>query len=432
LSTNPPPLDPSSVAPPASSPRDVVVEGERHVSEVASAPRVSRRVQTQAIIAGGALLIGVILLTSPSSTTRKAEVATRPTIAAASRYEPPPLPQQPVIMPDMAAVQPTQPTQSTAPPIPAQPYGVAAQPRGAAQARAQSPAGSSGLLVYTSGGSASGASGGQIVPSIADDSGERGASAQRQGAEGGARGTTPATSQGSSVASLSAEPGGLGARLTPTRLTGVSANIIAHPSYTLTMGTLMPCILQTAMDSSLPGLVTCVVPQDILGKTGLTLLDRGTRVVGEFRGGVTQGVERLFVVWTRAETPQGVVINIDSPASDPLGRSGFDGQVDRHFWQRFGGALLLTTVNGIVQAGTSALSKGGTTSINTGSTDSVIASTLSGSISIPPTIRKNQGELVSIFVARDLDFSSVYSVHPTGMTAVSAIGRQSVSTAGLP
>jgi type IV secretion system protein VirB10 len=166
------------------------------------------------------------------------------------------------------------------------------------------------------------------------------------------------------------------------------------------------------MDSTLPGFVTCVIPQDVMGKTGLTLLDRGTRVVGQFRGGVQQGFERRFVLWTRAETPQGVVINLDSPASDPLGRAGMDGEVDRHFWQRFGGALLLSTVDGAIQAGVAAASKQGTTTINTGSTESVIASSLNGSINVPPTVRKNQGELVSIFVARDLDFSTVYRVTP--------------------
>ena len=112
------------------------------------------------------------------------------------------------------------------------------------------------------------------------------------------------------------------ARLQSTKLTGVSANLLRNQPYLLTTGNVVPCILQTAMDSTLPGLVTCIIPQDVLGKTGLTLLDRGTRVVGQFQGGVKQGQSRVFVLWTRAETPQGVVINLDSPASDPLGRSG--------------------------------------------------------------------------------------------------------------
>lgn len=188
--------------------------------------------------------------------------------------------------------------------------------------------------------------------------------------------------------------------------------MLRNQPYLLTLGTLVPCILQTAMDSTLPGFVTCVIPQDVQGKTGLTLFDRGTRVVGEFRGGIRQGVERMFVVWTRAETPQGVVINLDSPATDPLGRSGMEGDVERHFWQRFGGALLLSAVDGAIQAGVASASKQGTTTINTGQAEAVITEILRGSINIPPTIRKNQGELVSIFVARDLDFSTVYRVQP--------------------
>ncbi|NUB04418.1 hypothetical protein GBZ48_35065, partial [Azospirillum melinis] len=42
----------------------------------------------------------------------------------------------------------------------------------------------------------------------------------------------------------------------------------------------------------------------------------------------------------RAEPRRGWATALDSPATDPLGRSGLDGEVDRHFWQRFGGALL--------------------------------------------------------------------------------------------
>jgi type IV secretion system protein VirB10 len=128
---------------------------------------------------------------------------------------------------------------------------------------------------------------------------------------------------------------------------------------------------------------------------------------------VRQGQARLFVAWSRAETPQGVVIELASPAADPLGRAGLEGAVDSHFWQRFGGALLLSMVQGAIQAGNTALAQGGTTSIDTGDTQGVIAETLRNTINIPPTVRKNQGELVSIFVARDLDFSAVYDVQPT-------------------
>ena len=90
------------------------------------------------------------------------------------------------------------------------------------------------------------------------------------------------------------------------------------------------------------------------------------------------------MLWTRAETPNGVIINLDSPGTDPLGRSGFDGAIDNHFWERFGGALLLTLVQGGLQAGTAALSPNGSTYVSTGNVDSVAGTALNNSINIPP------------------------------------------------
>lgn len=393
---------PASAGAPPPPPAESLA-GERHVSEVAGRPIVSKRAGIGVIVAGAAIACGVILLTSARPNLKPEEPSSKLAVRSEVPYTAPPLP-APVIVP--AAVPPPLPDQ----PVPM--AGTPPAPAGAAPRPAQ-------LLVYTSGaaGGRSGPGSGLMSPDpYGDASATPGTAGDLGGANaGGGAGLTPVGFAGG--ASGREGGGDLGSRLTPTRLTGVTANVLRNQPFLLTTGTMIPCVLQTAMDSTLPGLVTCVIPQDVLGKTGLTLFDRGTRVVGEFKGGIQQGVERMFVVWTRAETPQGVVINLDSPATDPLGRSGMDGRVDRHFWQRFGGALLLTTVDGAISAGVAAAAKSGTTTINTGSTESVIASSLAGSINIPPTIRKNQGELVSILVARDLDFSTVYGVRPTYVRA---------------
>ncbi|MFS2013718.1 type IV secretion system protein VirB10 [Azospirillum sp. CT11-132] len=362
---------------PTSPPPGGALAGERHVSEVAGrAPAVGRKAGIGALLAGTVLACGAILLTAEKPNLKPQDgppQVARPAI----RYEPPPpLPVQPA-----ALAVPQLPPPPLPPTLPEPPPALAP-----ARTAPQHPP---RLLVYT----ASGTGAGPAAP-------------------GGPNGTVPLVDVSGLPGSGQPVAGALATRLQPTRLSGVSAGVLRNQPYLLTTGTVIPCILQTAMDSTLPGFVTCVVPQDVLGKTGLTLLDRGTKVVGEFRGGVRQGVERMFVVWTRAETPQGVVIALDSPATDPLGRSGLDGAVDRHFWQRFGGALLLSFVDGAIQAGVAAASKEGTTTINTGRTQSVIAESLRGSIDLPPTLIKNQGELVSVFVARDLDFSSVYRLQP--------------------
>lgn len=174
----------------------------------------------------------------------------------------------------------------------------------------------------------------------------------------------------------------------------------------ITAGTSVPCVLQTAMDSTTPGYVTCVLPRDAWSDNGaVVLMERGTRVLGEYRGGLQQGRRRLFVLWTRAVTPTGVVVSLASPATDALGRSGFDGAVDTHFWDRFGGALLLSIVDDGVHAALGE-SEGGSSTARLPSDAAGVA--LQGSVDIPATLRKGQGAEVSIFVAQDLDFASVY------------------------
>ena len=178
----------------------------------------------------------------------------------------------------------------------------------------------------------------------------------------------------------------------------------------ITAGTSVPCVLQTAMDSTTPGYVTCVLPRDAWSDNGaVVLMERGTRVLGEYRGGLQQGRRRLFVLWTRAVTPTGVAVALASPAADALGRSGFDGAIDTRFWDRFGGALLLSLVDDGVYAA-AGQGDGGSATARLPSDAASVA--LQGSVDIPPTLRKGQGAEVSIFVAQDLDFSGVYQLRP--------------------
>jgi type IV secretion system protein VirB10 len=138
----------------------------------------------------------------------------------------------------------------------------------------------------------------------------------------------------------------------------------------------------------------------------VVLLEKGTKVLGEYRSTLRQGQKRLFVLWTRAVTPAGVAIRLESPAADALGRAGFDGELDTHFWDRFGGALLLSIVND----GTYALAGNGGASNTARVPSDAAAVALQNSINIPPSLRKGQGAEVTIFVAQDFDFSSVYGL----------------------
>jgi type IV secretion system protein VirB10 len=207
----------------------------------------------------------------------------------------------------------------------------------------------------------------------------------------------------------------LTARLQPGAVQAAKAELLPHPNMTITQGTIIPCTLQTAVDTQLPGYVKCVLPDDVRGTTGnVVLLDRGTTVVGEIQSGVLQGENRVFILWDRAETPEHVVITLASPGTDELGRSGVQGGVDTHFWQRFGSAIMLSVIQGALQTGTALAANSGSpgVAINTFSSNGnqLSDTSLQNSINIPPTLEKNQGDNVAIFVARDLDFSNVYSL----------------------
>src|SRR5690606_10478755 len=96
-----------------------------------------------------------------------------------------------------------------------------------------------------------------------------------------------------------------------------------------------------------------------------------------------------------------------SPAADALGRAGFDGHVDTRFWDRFGGALLLS----LVDEGAHAAFAGGDHPRGPARLPSDAAGVaVEGSIDIPPTLRTAQGSEVTIFTARDLDFRPVYGL----------------------
>ena len=161
-------------------------------------------------------------------------------------------------------------------------------------------------------------------------------------------------------------------------------------------------------------MTTCLTATDTFGADGaIVLLERGTKLVGETRGEVRQGSSRLFVLWTEARTPTGVVIALASPGTDELGRSGLAGEVNRHFWQRFGAAILISVIDGVVQAlANESRSSGDAVIINPSGTEAIMTEVLRSTINIPPTVTKRNGDRIQVLVARDLDFRTVYELRP--------------------
>ncbi|MGC4250467.1 MAG: TrbI/VirB10 family protein [Sphingobium sp.] len=203
-----------------------------------------------------------------------------------------------------------------------------------------------------------------------------------------------------STAGLS-ETEAFGSRLGGVGVGTASATRLADPTNTVTQGTLIPAILETAIDSDLPGYVRAVVSEDVRSFDGKrVLVPRSSRLIGQYKSGLAAGQTRAYVMWTRLIRPDGVSVALASPAVEYSGRSGLSGEVNSHFFKRFGAASLLSVIGGL-----GALVSSGASLVITSSSTSAASAAVQRDGQIPPTIRVAQGQPIRVFTARDLDFS---------------------------
>lgn len=185
---------------------------------------------------------------------------------------------------------------------------------------------------------------------------------------------------------------------------GSTAQAVAmsNPQTTVTQGTLIPAILETAIETDVPGYVRAVVSQDVRSFDGKNVLvPRSSRLIGQYQSGLQGGQKRAYVIWTRLIRPDGASVNLASPAVGFDGTTGLAGNVNTHFFQRFGSAMLLSVIGGL-----STVASGGT-SVILGGGQSAASTALEQNGKISPTVRVRQGEPIRVFTARDLDFSQV-------------------------
>src|ERR1700722_1926283 len=200
--------------------------------------------------------------------------------------------------------------------------------------------------------------------------------------------------------------------LRPTVTPTVRARVLPTQRFLLPKGAFIDCTLETAIDSTLPGMTTCITATDTFSVDGqVVLLERGSKLVGETQGDVRQGSARVFVLWSEARTPTGIVVPLASPGTDELGRSGLPGQVNSHFWNRFGAAILISIIDGLVESGVRN-SGNGTVIVDPATSTRVMRDALKSTVNIPPTVVKQNGDRIQVLVARDLDFRSVYELRP--------------------
>lgn len=182
-------------------------------------------------------------------------------------------------------------------------------------------------------------------------------------------------------------------------------------STIIAAGSFIHAILEPATNSDLPGSLRAIVSEPAYSEDGSqVLIPQGSRLIGEYKSGMLQGQSRIFIVWQRLITPEGISVQLGSGGVDSLGVSGMGADtIDRHFWERFGTASLLSMIG----AGTATLGVSGGDQDNSASSYRTAISnsflqaagqSLQQDGSISPTLRTMQGKPIMVFVAKDLRF----------------------------
>jgi len=213
----------------------------------------------------------------------------------------------------------------------------------------------------------------------------------------------------------------------------VTATRVNNLNRTIIQGKLVQAVLETAIDSTLPGPIRAIVSHDTYAESGRSILiPKGSRIIGVYNSSVRRGQARVFIIWTRVIRPDGIDIAINSPAVDALGRTGMEGYVDDKYFEAFSTAILASMLDiGVAATGdalfgnqqqTTTTTGGGTTTTSSPTATAMqeaiqnvgdVGKSIVGStLNVVPTIHIDQGTEINIFVNHDLVF-------PFGMGASS-------------
>lgn len=262
--------------------------------------------------------------------------------------------------------------------------------------------------------------GGVVVTPLVQEASGYGASVS--GASGAATGQ-PSTgnAESTSAGALAGLAGGLGGgsssrgslnNLSGTHFQPGKAVLAPSRKYLLSHNTYTRCVLYTEIVTDQPSLIECRLTEPLYSADGSTVIaDAGDRLTGEQNVEVRPGQVRVFTSWTELETQSGVRAKLASLGAGPMGASGTEAWIDNHYMQRFGGAVMLSFIqDALAAAKNSTQSSGSGYTVNNSeqNTENMANKALENTINIPPTAHILPGTVMTVIVARDIDFSSVF------------------------
>ena len=197
-----------------------------------------------------------------------------------------------------------------------------------------------------------------------------------------------------------------------------NASYIRSPDALLVRGTYLRCVLETRIITDIAGYTSCLVTEPVYSINGRNLLlPKGSKIYGAYGGGPTG--KRVEVIWDRITTPNGIDVAMSSPGVDQLGGAGHPGQYSAHWGSRIASALMISLIADAFKYAAAEHGPESTTVASNGFAvrspyESATARTMERLANEalsegrrPPTVTINQGTIVNVYVAKDVDFTSV-------------------------
>ena len=245
-----------------------------------------------------------------------------------------------------------------------------------------------------------------------DESRQTNSASANSTAEETSKTSTNGTSDHANLANSSAKVMYAGSK-NPNSSAGIDS---IPPSFRISKGHNILCTLQTKIDTSYPGITTCLIAKPVYSDDGkLVLIEKGSLVTGE-QASDLKGTSRAFVTWNEIKTPNNIVIRVDSPMGDSLGATGIEGKINRQTLNKFFLGTMISVIkrtedylvnrhkkeNSVVTINNGDMTNDQTDQLNQ------LSENLNQEFVEKKTLVVNPGTLVNIQLVRDLDFSSVY------------------------
>ena len=201
----------------------------------------------------------------------------------------------------------------------------------------------------------------------------------------------------------------------------IVATRVKDRSTMIVQGKMMSAVLETAINTEMPGSIRGIISRDVYAESGNNvLIPKGSRLFGSYSTQIVRGQGRVEINWSRMIRPDGVDLAIGFVAADQFGRSGIEGDIDNKYGTVLTNSLLTSVlaIGGAIAA-EKLSGNGGETTTTTSPSTGTSTSTSSPSAKVITDVSKTLIDTVGQVLGNAIDTRPVVRVaQGTRMTIV--------------